>query len=537
MAGVAQADSIFRHLEEVLASETFRRASTQAQVLRALVQASLESREPSARELVQAVYGKDTESYQHALRQAVYALRGSLERYYGSLQTPQTVRFELAERGYTLRIIQHSDSSGNVRRLRSVAPQARLFRWPVLGALGLAALAVPSAAIWQLSRPEPIPARIEIRGGLPTLLDGNGREVAWWAQVLGVKSPLDLEPPGHEHRGWPELGERSVPAAVLDSQAGGDTPSVVLAKVTPMKPGESRLLLLDGRSGKTIASIGLPYFPNSPTPQTLHFSEEEGGEWASHPHVGAMGLRDFDGDNRHDDLLLSLLLPPLYPTQILALSMDQSLRVRRNYWTDGNIEVVLVEDLDGDGKAELVLRGTNNDFQQAMLVILRLDEPDGRTPEKGRRPVFREIQDLPQNGLVILFPRTPVGLDPALHTPRAWVRSISGRPGSKGFLVMVDDVSPSPQQPGETQWKIQFDLSPNREEIGVTFLDYDFYLAHMKKLIGAGTIKDRWRILETDTLDEYGRDLSLQVMYWDGSEPKPEWRQLTTEKLKEVLSR
>ena len=139
--------------------------------------------------------------------------------------------------------------------------------------------------------------------------------------------------------------------------------------------------------------------------------------------------------------------------------------------------------MDRDGNAEIVLRGMNNDYNDAMLVILKLDEPDGRTPLGPRRKIFREIETLEENGLIIRFPRTVLSVYDPSRSLRASVNSIDLGQFPDRFLVTVGDFNPVVLGPGELNARIRFDLNLNREEIRVNFLDYDFYLAEIKKMI------------------------------------------------------
>ena len=534
MADGASRNHALEHLEKVLASPSFRRAGMQAAVLRALLEAALEGDEPTGRELARKVYGRDNEASLQALRQTVRNVRRSLDLYYAGLPSPTQVRFEFSSPGYNLRVLEQ----GQVQQIDKT-PRRGLAGRLILAILLMGGVIVATAMIASLFWPDPFPARVETRDGLPVVVDARGREINEWTERLQGGLDLDLQVLRHEGQTPAELAKNLLRSAILTPGGVGQYPRVAVADMTTDEPGEGQLLLFDGRDGREIDSLPLPYFPDLPDTVTLHFDEE--GPTPSHFYVSDFEVSDLDGDGQHE-LVLGLTIgsgmDPNYPTQLIALDVDDGKWVvRRNYWAAGNMAIELIQDLDRDGNAEIVLRGMNNDYNDGMLVILKLDEPDGRTPLGPRRKIFREIENLEENGLIIRFPRTVLSVYDPSRSLRASVNSIDLGQFPDRFLVTVGDFNPVVLGPGELNARIRFDLDLTREEIRVNFLDYDFYLAEMKKMIALGDLEDKWHIMETKRLDEYGKYLATQVLYWDGSEPDPEWKQLTPARLKTVLGR
>jgi len=503
---------VLAHLEDVLASPSLQRAERQAEILRVLVDAALAGRGVHGRELALAVYGRADEGSIHALKQAVHNLRRSLALHYAGLASAPAVRFELSERGY---VVQIAGAEPRPPTTTPSGPRAWWRSWGLLLPVVAAAAVVAAVGLWP-SRPRPGPANTE-QVSVPVSTDRQGSAPEDWTGTPDRSS-------GGEKSGAVPPQEH-LQVATLDS--GTDHPVVAVARMPPGKPGEGVLSAFDGRSRELLDSLLLPHFPGRRPPEKLHFG--------SHAvpclfHLGPFGAHALDGDGERNDLVLGLSMstgPDVnYPSQILVVEFAGRWRLRRSYWTIGSSDPHLVRDFDGDGRAEILVRGHNNDWNEGVLVILRPDEPDGRTPFGPDRKIFEEVAQLPENGLVLRFPRTKLSLDPDYRTARGVVKSVDADvfPAPR-FVVTVGDVAPYPFRDDDVAGDLDFDLSLDREEFAVTFKPYDFYRVEMR------------RLFPEESPADYADALGAQVQYWDGSEPVPRWRTLTPAALRKLLGR
>jgi hypothetical protein len=110
-------------------------------------------------------------------------------------------------------------------------------------------------------------------------------------------------------------------------------------------------------------------------------------------------------DQRPPRIVVSSAHAIWWPSQIAVL--DSNGKVTSEYWHSGHLDYVVLGDLDGDGKEEIVAAGVNNDYRQATLVVLDPDRVFGASAEV--RPNF-QIHGMgdAQERLRLLFPRSDV---------------------------------------------------------------------------------------------------------------------------------
>lgn len=129
-------------------------------------------------------------------------------------------------------------------------------------------------------------------------------------------------------------------------------------------------------------------------------------EFSSNFVVKILGVWKFKENSPEKFILVVANHSTWYPTQITLL--DISGRVIGEYWQAGHLgrEAFLIEDTDEDGWNEIILAGTNNDFQCACLLVLDPRKVEGYSPSSGN-PEF-QFRDLPPGSqeYYILFPRT-----------------------------------------------------------------------------------------------------------------------------------
>ena len=108
-------------------------------------------------------------------------------------------------------------------------------------------------------------------------------------------------------------------------------------------------------------------------------------------------------DKRPPRIVVSSQYHPWWPCQIAIL--DSNGKLLSEYWHSGALSSMVLADLDGDGREEIVTTGINNGYLQATLVVLDPDRVFGASAEV--RPAFQiHGMGVAQERLRLLFPRS-----------------------------------------------------------------------------------------------------------------------------------
>jgi hypothetical protein len=109
-------------------------------------------------------------------------------------------------------------------------------------------------------------------------------------------------------------------------------------------------------------------------------------------------------DKRPPRIVVSSIHDLWWPSQIAIL--DTNGKIISEYWHSGALTYLMLADLDGDGKEEIVATGVSNGYDhQATLVVLDADRVAGASSEV--RPEFQiHGMGIAQERLRLLFPRS-----------------------------------------------------------------------------------------------------------------------------------
>jgi hypothetical protein len=108
-------------------------------------------------------------------------------------------------------------------------------------------------------------------------------------------------------------------------------------------------------------------------------------------------------EGRPPRIVVSSQLIPWWPSQIAIL--DANGKTISEYWHSGGLDHMVLADLDGDGKEEIIATGVSEYDHQATLVVLDPDRVFGASLEE--RPEFQiHGMGIAQERLRLLFPRS-----------------------------------------------------------------------------------------------------------------------------------
>jgi hypothetical protein len=186
------------------------------------------------------------------------------------------------------------------------------------------------------------------------------------------------------------------------------------------KGGETRIWIGD-LEGKGHASVLFSYLP--PTSQQLHSSTlicysdrgQEKWRWTpgrdlpelagSPPTFRTVSLRELKATDKRPPLIVAANIHDTWwPGQIAII--DSNGKTVSEYWHSGGLSSMVLGDLDGDGREEIITTGVANGYDhQATLVVLDPDRVFGASTEV--RPEFQiHGMGVAQERLRLLFPRS-----------------------------------------------------------------------------------------------------------------------------------
>ncbi|MGQ9801953.1 MAG: hypothetical protein ACUVRL_09875 [Candidatus Saccharicenans sp.] len=220
-------------------------------------------------------------------------------------------------------------------------------------------------------------------------------------------------------------------------------------------------------------------------------------EFSNHFLIKRFETADFNLQSREKSILLIANHVTWYPTQILLLNSTGKLL--GEYWHAGHLgrSALLIEDLDEDGWKEIIVGGTNNDFQQACLLVLDPRNISGCSPSSGNPDFqFADLQAGTQE-YYLLLPRTTINQTMGL---RNYTVSIELFPEEKILEVTTHEFSK--EGPCQMMYNFDFKFTP------LFSRPTDMLTEAVKELVMS-------RVLPPHAETEL-RSLKDRIKYWDG---------------------
>ncbi|MGC8893177.1 MAG: hypothetical protein ACP5P6_11350 [Candidatus Saccharicenans sp.] len=186
-----------------------------------------------------------------------------------------------------------------------------------------------------------------------------------------------------------------------------------------------------------------------------------------------------------------------YPTQISVLNGRGQLT--GEYWNAGYLspESLIIEDVDGDGRKEIILGGTNNDFQTACVLVLDPKKISGCSPSSSTPEYqFQGLEEGTQE-YYILLPRTTLNQTLVI---RNYVRKIEISREDRNLEVTTTEYSKDIDY--EMKYNFDFQFNP------IFSRPVDLMADKIKEMVVSG-------LLPPQALTEL-KILKSKIRFWNG---------------------
>ncbi len=341
----------------------------------------------------------------------------------------------------------------------------------LLGALAVILLG------WPPWRPQPQPKDFRIEGSRLTILDGEGRRL--WIHETGIS---DLCGDAYyrdrfQTRKMIAGGLRTTPLILIrDINADGRV-EVLFSVQTQSNFERGSVICFDGR-GRRLWTFDAG-------------RDRVFGSKRYPPQYGVQSV-DFLAEGASDRGLILVIgyQHPEFPTYAAFLSPRGE--IKGEYWNAGRLSDYELIDLENDGKSELVLVGTNNEYLKGCLIVLDPLNAWGSSPQTGE---YRS-PDLPPGTekYYLLFPRTEVDMLEDVREAMDFIKSI----GSGRFIVRALMSS--------LFFRFNRDLGLD------AVIDSDTFWRKYQKYQDLGRIP-----AGVQDPESFRRTLAKGLLYWDGS--------------------
>jgi hypothetical protein len=355
----------------------------------------------------------------------------------------------------------------------------RLGFWRKLLYLGVPILGIAAALLWialNKYRGPVEPADFHIKKSVLVILNEKGKEI--WRYDTGLRNLAEENSyrSNFQFRRMDNsrVGHQLPYLMIKDINADGKI-EVLFSTQTKDEMGEGELICFNDRGGE------LWRFPAG--------REMKFGSMVYSDDYRICGFDTCDIDNDGDlEIFVSSLQNPHWPTQLVSLSSRGE--VLGEYWHSGHLSEFAFDDLDKDGKMEIIFAGLNNEYQKGCLVVFEVDDIQGSSPQMEDEYRCPELGKGSER-FYILFPRTDVDL--IAHPVEAVSRIDILKNGSLSLSTAIS--------------KIMYVLSPELtlENVVIT---HGFIQLHNEGVL-AGKL--------SSTLDEkYQESVKNGVLYYDG---------------------
>ncbi len=243
-----------------------------------------------------------------------------------------------------------------------------------------------------MTSPAGQPTDFAIRGSNLIIVGENGKEL--WRHDFKIDGLMD------------EAFYR-VHFQVVDATAGDSRlPSLVIKDING--DGRNEVLFAVQKRDNAFGEGDL-YCYSSTGREVWHFKAGKemvfgGRTFSADYRICGFGLHDFNGDGRQETVVISYQYPQ-WPCQLAVLDSKGS--KIGEFWNSGYLTDICYQDLDGDGREEMVVTGVNNQYG-GCLIVFDPGRIAGCSPQSGE---FRS-DTLPPGSekYYVRMPRTDVSL-------------------------------------------------------------------------------------------------------------------------------
>ena len=115
---------------------------------------------------------------------------------------------------------------------------------------------------------------------------------------------------------------------------------------------------------------------------------------------------DMDNDGRHEIVLISNVVG-FFPAKLSVLNAEG--KILGEYWNSGQFSDLALTDINADGKKEIIVSGINNEYGKACLIVFDSALVSGSSPQNDPEYICEELEGGSEK-YYILFPRTEIDI-------------------------------------------------------------------------------------------------------------------------------
>ncbi len=252
---------------------------------------------------------------------------------------------------------------------RTEIAEKRFFKkstlFPILLTVAISAVLISIGWITKVFVPK-TPAHFQIDNS--KLVIQNTRGNTLWRYETGIENLCaQNEYMKHfQYKRIDEDGERKLPHLIIKDINADQKPEILFSTQTQNEFGEGVLICFDA-AGKEMWRFEAG--------REIKFGTTT---YSNDYRIKGFDLYDFDRDGTCEILVISRHKNH-YPNQIALL--DAEGRIIGEYWHSGYLIDYGFLDIDGDGKEEIILGGTNNEYRKGCLLVLDPENIHGGSPQ------------------------------------------------------------------------------------------------------------------------------------------------------------
>ena len=260
-------------------------------------------------------------------------------------------------------------SENSINERIKIRTGTRRYILPAFGAFGLAivAFAVFGLKVWNFGQESDVPCDFHITGSKVIIVNEMNRPLGEYE--TGREDLFDEATYRNYFQTKKNFGsgqEAYLPKILIKDIRGDSRPEILIALATKNENYDGTLICLDSKAKELWRYEVGRAVTHGLRKYPRDFS------------IRGFGVEDLNQDGRAEIMVISNVLH-FNPTQVAILSPEG--RLEAEYWNAGQIADYEFCDYDGDGRTEIFLAGLNNEYHKGVLIVLDPSAIRGGSPQ------------------------------------------------------------------------------------------------------------------------------------------------------------